>query len=114
MLRCGDYKYITFGKTFGKDYPSQLFDLKNDPDELNDLATKEYAAVVAQMDAQLQQRLGTDVQAIDREAVACDCASYKAFFYLTQEGMNQSFGRASKDAITGLMRRTGRQFGVVC
>ena len=83
MLRCGAFKYITFGKTVRtfQNYTSQLFDVESDPDELNDLGGKpEHAARIAEMDTRLKSELGVDYQSIDADAVACDCKSYNAFF----------------------------------
>lgn len=77
MLRCESWKYIAFGRT---DYPPQLFNLVEDPEELVDLAKlAEYSGIVGMMDARLVQEIG-NYEMIDKEAVACDCTSYDTFF----------------------------------
>ncbi len=47
MLRTGAYKLVTFGHTFStfKNHSAQLFNVDEDPDELDDLAAKEPALV---------------------------------------------------------------------
>lgn len=50
MIRSGDYKYVYY-----VDYKPQLFDLKNDPRELNDLSEdSKYAEVITEMDQRLR------------------------------------------------------------
>ncbi|MGI9421934.1 MAG: sulfatase-like hydrolase/transferase [Hyphomicrobiaceae bacterium] len=64
MIRHGRFKYVYY-----IDYQPQLFDLENDPKELNDLADDPaFASVRADMDARLRALL--DPEAVDRECKA--------------------------------------------
>jgi len=69
MLRRGDYKYIAY-----VGYQPQLFDLKNDPDEIEDLAGIR-TDVVRSMDAQL--RTIVDYEAVDAEVKKYDRESFR-------------------------------------
>lgn len=67
MLRTGRWKYIAY-----VGYPSQLFDIEDDPGELNDLAARE-PATVRRLDAQLRtivdyERVHQDVMAYNKQA----------------------------------------------
>lgn len=64
MLRRGQWKYITYGG-----YEPRLFDLANDPDEMNDLA-KQRPDVVRAMDAKMREIC--DYEAVDAKAKAYD------------------------------------------
>lgn len=64
MIRVDQYKYIYY-----VDYPAQLFDLEEDPEELNDLAVEHrYAEVVERCHAALMAMC--DPQEVDRRARA--------------------------------------------
>jgi len=67
MIRHGDYKYIHFASFRDFEPPPLLFDLRNDPEELRDLAADPaHAKVLAECRAKLYAIL--DPQAVDRLA----------------------------------------------
>ncbi len=68
MLRRGEWKYIAY-----PGYAPQLFNLRDDPDEIQDLAAVR-VDIAEQMDAQLRQIV--DYHAIDAEAKQYDKASF--------------------------------------
>ncbi|MFW6413813.1 MAG: sulfatase [Verrucomicrobiota bacterium] len=63
MLRKGRWKYVVY-----VGYPSQLFDIESDPQELNDLLREE-PQVAAQLDEELRQ-------IVDYEQTHCDVMDY--------------------------------------
>ncbi len=66
MLRKGRWKYVRYPT-----YPTQLFDLEGDPEELTDRAADPACAgVVAEMEALLAARLGTPPAALDAQVKA--------------------------------------------
>lgn len=69
MLRQDDWKYIAYAG-----YPPQLFNLKDDPAELNDLA-ETHPEVVAMLDRQLKGIV--DYEAVDARVKAYDRASFR-------------------------------------
>ena len=79
MIRKGNYKYIAFGrKAFDPSYTPQLFDVVEDPEELNDLSADKPELVRA-LDLELREIVG-DYYAIDAEARRNDFKIYKRFF----------------------------------
>lgn len=79
MVRSGQYKYIAFGRhAYDATYTPQLFDLKSDPEELNDIALKE-PQVVIELDAYLTSLVG-DYYSLDKVVVKNDVGLYKKFF----------------------------------
>lgn len=66
MLRKGRWKYVRYPT-----YPTQLFDLDADPEELSDRAQDPACApVIAELEALLQARLGTTPAALDARVKA--------------------------------------------
>jgi choline-sulfatase len=67
MVRCGDYKYVHYVS-----HPPQLFNLKDDIEELTDLACDpQYEEVLQQMDAKLRtycDPVEVDLRAKQRQA----------------------------------------------
>lgn len=64
MIRHGDYKYVYYVS-----YPPQLFDLRSDPDELNDLGSDpSYSRVLIECEAKLRSIL--DPEEVDARAKA--------------------------------------------
>lgn len=79
MVRWREWKYITFGTNLDafQSYKPQLFDVEEDPDELNDIATQ-HQDVLEVMDEKLRSLY--DYQAVDKACKANDFAIYKQFF----------------------------------
>eukprot|EP01102_Stenamoeba_stenopodia_P007230 TRINITY_DN2011_c0_g6_i1.p1 TRINITY_DN2011_c0_g6~~TRINITY_DN2011_c0_g6_i1.p1 ORF type:complete len:825 (-),score=170.43 TRINITY_DN2011_c0_g6_i1:84-2489(-) len=73
MIRQGPWKYIAFGELLGVNLPSQLFNLDEDPDELDDVAA-ENPDVVAELDALL--RTVIDYPTVDKIVKEQDKAKY--------------------------------------
>ncbi|MFW6336262.1 MAG: sulfatase, partial [Phycisphaeraceae bacterium] len=71
MLREGDWKYVAYAG-----YPSQLFHLADDPDELHDLCETQ-PAKAAEMDRKLRERV--DVEYVDRLAKTEDRQCFRAW-----------------------------------
>lgn len=75
MLRSGHLKLLTYGHTFPwfteASYAPQLFNVSDDPLETTDLAAAN-PSIVAQMNAQLIELLGTSYEDIDAAAKAND------------------------------------------
>jgi choline-sulfatase len=70
MLRKGRWKYIRYAS-----YPTQLFDLVADPEELTDLgADPAHAGIRAELEAALLARLGTTPAALDARVKARQAA----------------------------------------
>jgi len=69
MLRKDQWKYVTYGT--GTEVPLRLFDMVNDPNELNDLGrnASAYAGLIAELDALL-------LTMVDYPSVATDVESY--------------------------------------
>jgi choline-sulfatase len=64
MLRQGRYKYVHY-----VDNPDQLFDLRTDPDELEDLAdAPAYDAVRRRLEQRLRERVTPDPETVDQRA----------------------------------------------
>jgi arylsulfatase A-like enzyme len=80
FLRTGDWKYITFGRSFPwfASYRPQLFNITADNAELNDVAGL-YPQVVATLDALLVQTLGTDYQQVDAAVMAVDQFMFRTY-----------------------------------
>ena len=84
MIRDGPYKYITFGTTLStfKEYRPQLFNVENDPDELDDLlldsSNEDALRIAKELDAKL--RSVVDYPTVDHEAIRNDAKVYKKFF----------------------------------
>ena len=76
MIRDGPYKYITFGTTLStfKEYRPQLFNVENDPDELDDLlpdsSNEDALRIAKELDVKL--RSVVDYPSVDREAIRND------------------------------------------
>ncbi len=78
MIRSGPWKYIAFGRaTYDPTYTPQLFNVEEDPEELDDVANK-YPHIVAELDAML--RSVVDYPNVDAEVRAQDVALYKKYF----------------------------------
>lgn len=92
-LRTGDWKYITYGRSFPwfTSYPPQLFNVTADPLELNDQASQ-YPDVVAQLDKQLVQALGVDYQQVDATVMAND-----QFMFRTYVAQNKTVAQLQKE-----------------
>jgi arylsulfatase K len=71
MLRRGDYKYIAYAS-----YEPMLFNLAQDPDEMNNLAGSK-PEIVCDMDTRL--RAIVDYNAVDAKVKAYDRASFRAW-----------------------------------
>eukprot|EP00928_Gymnodinium_smaydae_P058384 TRINITY_DN4158_c0_g2_i1.p1 TRINITY_DN4158_c0_g2~~TRINITY_DN4158_c0_g2_i1.p1 ORF type:complete len:610 (-),score=140.58 TRINITY_DN4158_c0_g2_i1:49-1803(-) len=71
MLRSGDWKYITYGHTYSnfKDYKPQLFNVAEDPDELQNLADSK-PLIVRQLDKKLRTVLDPDE--VDKKVAKSD------------------------------------------
>ena len=70
MLREGRWKYLRYVT-----YPTQLFDLEADPEELRDLAgDPAYAATLTRLEAALRAELGADPAALDAAVKARQAA----------------------------------------
>ena len=64
MLRDGRYKYVYYPER-----PAQLFDVREDPDELENLATDpDYAPVIDRLRVRLEEQVDPDPDAVDRRA----------------------------------------------
>lgn len=71
MLREGDWKYVAYAG-----YPSQLFHLADDPDELHNLADAA-SGKAAEMDRKLRERV--DIEHVDRLAKTEDRQCFRAW-----------------------------------
>ena len=86
MLRKGRWKYVVY-----VGYPSQLFDMEADPQELHDLAA-ERPDVVAAMDAEL--RTIVDIEATHQAVMAYNKEEFRQFRRQARQGMyvDDSYG----------------------
>ncbi|ETO17914.1 iduronate-2-sulfatase-like protein [Reticulomyxa filosa] len=72
MLRKDNWKYVTYGS--GHEVPVRLYDMVNDPNEMNDLGQNDtYDSVVAQMDTLLRSiidypSIATNVEAYNKDS----------------------------------------------
>merc|ERR1719343_1076095 len=73
MVRSGQCKLMTYGHTYSayKEYAPQLYDVDEDPEELNDVAS-ENPEVVEQLEKQLRMELDPDE--VDRRVMKEDYA----------------------------------------
>merc|ERR1719334_1529234 len=83
LLRHDEYKYVVYGS--GEEVAPRLFNIKQDPEEMNDLAEdKHYADHITKMDALLRE-------IVDYPAVAENVESYnKDSFVLWKNSMNET------------------------
>ena len=65
-------------KVFGSPFPPQLFDLKADPHELDNIAPK-HPDVVADLSALMAHEV--DVEAADKDCKAYNLEQFKKFYY---------------------------------
>jgi len=65
-------------KVFGSPFPPQLFDLKSDPHELDNIAPK-HPDVVADLSALMAHEV--DVEAADKDCKAYNLEQFKKFYY---------------------------------
>jgi len=79
MLRQGDWKLVAYGG-----YEPQLFNLADDPEEIDNLAQKR-PEVAAQMDAALRKIV--DYPAVHRKVIAYDKASFLKWRQQVQAGL---------------------------
>ena len=91
MIRRGSYKYNAFGQAlsaFKQGYSPQLFNIDEDPSELEDIASKN-PSIVKEMDALLRKELASgpntvsasgDYQEIDRYVKAQQQGLYRTYF----------------------------------
>eukprot|EP00928_Gymnodinium_smaydae_P052921 TRINITY_DN37042_c0_g1_i1.p1 TRINITY_DN37042_c0_g1~~TRINITY_DN37042_c0_g1_i1.p1 ORF type:complete len:665 (+),score=173.41 TRINITY_DN37042_c0_g1_i1:25-2019(+) len=103
MVRSGKWKLITFGHNFGpyEKYVPQLFDVEEDPEELNDVAAAN-PDVVASLDAKLKTVL--DPEEVDRRAKESDFRTFLALF----DGENANFIKF-RQAVVGSFRGCDKQ-----
>ena len=80
QLRDGSDHWRCAGKdkVFGSPFPPQLFDLKADPHELDDIARK-HPDVVADLSALMAHEV--DVEAADKDCKAYNLEQFKKFYY---------------------------------
>lgn len=105
MIVQGIWKLITFGTNGGNfngscgapcTYPHQLFDVVNDPEELNDVATQT-PGVVERLDTLLKSVV--DYENVDAAAKAEDYMVYKRFFVKKlkdTEALKKAWGKGYK------------------
>jgi len=91
MLRKGNWKYVAFGTTLSAfaEYKPQLFDVENDPEELNDLLRSkrndpQIIDVAKELDAIL--RGVVDYPSVDAEVKRNDAKIYKRWYYDKVDG----------------------------
>merc|ERR1719183_1797871 len=79
MIRSGQWKLMTYGHTYAafKDYAPQLFNLKTDPDELNDVSAQN-ADIVAMLMKKMHTVMDPDM--VDRSVMESDFARLKVRF----------------------------------
>jgi len=90
MLVQFPYKLITYGASQlgGEHWPSQLFDVRKDPHEFNDLSKKNPSKV-----QELNKLLKTEinVEMVDAEKKAWDKEMFKKYFYEKNGGADGCF-----------------------
>jgi arylsulfatase A-like enzyme len=95
-IRSGDYKLITFGHFFpwlnATLLPPQLFNLREDPFELNDVSLAN-PSIVANLTATLESELGGSIAGIEAELMSDNLARFNDvwFAHCTGEELVASF-----------------------
>merc|ERR1711879_348465 len=71
MVRSGPWKYMTYGHTYKayKDYKPQLYNVEEDPEELDDVSAKN-PDMIANLDKKLRQLIDPDD--VDRKVMQDD------------------------------------------
>lgn len=92
MVRSGHWKLMTYGHTYSayKDYKPQLFNVEEDPEELNDVAS-EKPKVVEQLEKRLREELDPDE--VDRRVMKED---YERLLQRFQDSGNTPEERAQQ------------------
>eukprot|EP00117_Sycon_ciliatum_P001093 scpid54176/ scgid0614/ Arylsulfatase K len=94
MVKKDNMKLIDFGRTPPfQDYKPQLFDLKADPEELNDISAAN-PSMVKEMQQLLTTRMG-DIQAIDQEVKTQDKQRFRQWMGLHKENWPQMLQKAA-------------------
>ena len=99
MVRSGPYKYIAFGRhSYDPTYTPQLFNVAQDPEELNDVAS-EFPQIVEELDNQLIALIGESYFTLDKRVVENDVGLYERFFVKKYD--NATLRRQFETAYTG-------------
>jgi arylsulfatase K len=98
MVRSKQWKYIAFGRhSYDPTYTPQLFNLLNDPDELNDVSLM-YPQVCKELDDYLISLIG-NYYTLDNEVVQNDIGLYRKFFISKYD--NVTLRKKFDEAYTG-------------